>query len=232
MIIENRVLAEIAFASITVLAYILSYFIYKKSKLLILHPVFTSLVSILLILKLMNISPNEYVDNNKAMRLLLDISVVALGYLLYEHYDLLKQNLKAILLSQFIGSIVGILSVTSIAYILGADNRMIATLAPKSVTTPIAVGLSADNGGFVPITVSIVILCGIFGAISGPFILKWFNITHPLSKGIALGASSHGIGTSKAVEMGLKEGAAGGVSIAITGVFTSILIKILSFFLS
>ena len=61
-----------------VLAYILSYFIYKKSKLLILHPVFTSLVSILLILKLMNISPNEYVDNNKAMRLLLDISVVAL----------------------------------------------------------------------------------------------------------------------------------------------------------
>ena len=132
MIIENRVLAEIAFASITVLAYILSYFIYKKSKLLILHPVFTSLVSILLILKLMNISPNEYVDNNKGMRLLLDISVVALGYLLYEHYDLLKQNLKAILLSQFIGSIVGILSVTSIAYLLGADNRMIATLAPKS----------------------------------------------------------------------------------------------------
>jgi putative effector of murein hydrolase len=152
--------------------------------------------------------------------------VVAFGYLLYKNYRIIRKNGIAILLATFSGSLVSLLSVAAIASIAGADLSMIITLLPKSITTPIAIVLTEKMGGIVYLTAVIVTLAGIFGAVIGPWFLRFVGIKGRLATGLAMGSAAHGIGTAKALESGALEGAAGGLAIALMGVFTSILLPL------
>ena len=106
--------------------------------------------------------------------------------------------------------------------VFGLDKSLTVSLLPKSVTTPIAVSISEPAGGVVPITVAAVIGTGILGGIFAPLLIKLFKVSDPVAAGLAIGASSHAVGTSKAIEIGEVEGAMSGLAIGICGIVTVI----------
>ena len=177
----------------------------------------------------MDIEYESFQKGSHLIHFLLGPSVVALGYVLYEQIQYLKGNVISILTSVFVGAIVGIVSVIAIGELMGADAALVATLEPKSVTTPIAMGIAEKSGGIPSLTAVIVVAVGIFGSIVGPFVL---GIESRIAKGLALGASSHGVGTSVAIQIGAVEGALSGLAIGLMGIMTAILVPVISFIIS
>jgi len=219
-------LLEILFILLTVTAYSIGRFVYKKSKIMLLHAIIVATAIIILFFELTGNDIRLYEQNTKVIRYVLNLSVVAFGFLLYKNYDFIKSRGLSILFATFTGSLFSIISVALISILLGADITMVVTLLPKSITTPIAIGLSEQAGGVVYLTAVIVILAGIFGAVTGTWFLKIMGIKSGIAVGLSLGSAAHGIGTAKALEMGALEGAIGGLAIALMGIFTSILIPI------
>lgn len=217
---------EILFIFLTVCAYIVGKFVYKKSNIMLLHSIIVATALIILFFELTGKEIQLYEQNTKVIRYVLNLSVVAFGFLLYKNYDFIKSRGVSILFATFMGSLFSIISVTIVAILLGANLEMVITLLPKSITTPIAIGLSEQAGGVVYLTAVIVILAGIFGAVVGPWFLKIVGIKSKVAIGLSLGSAAHGIGTAKALEIGALEGAIGGLAIALMGLFTSILIPI------
>ena len=113
----------------------------------------------------------------------------------------------------------------------GLSHEEYVTLLPKSITTAIGMGVSEELGGYVTITVAVIIITGVLGNMFGELICRLFRITEPISKGLAFGASSHAIGTAKAIEIGEVEGAMSGLAIAVSGILTVILSSIFARFI-
>lgn len=175
----------------------------------------------------MNIDYGKFQQGGQYVSFLLGPSVVALGYILYQQMNYLKGNVISILTSIFIGSVTGIVSVIVLAKMTGADQILMMTLEPKSVTTAIAINIASQTGGIPSLTAVIVLFCGIFGGIIGPYVLRILGIKSSIAKGLAMGASSHSVGTVKAMEMGVIEGAISGLAIGLMGVMTALLIPII-----
>lgn len=212
--------------------YIAATILYKKTHLSVLHPLLTSIFVIIVILEFLDIEYASFQQGSHLIHFMLGPSVVALGYVLFEQMKYLKGNVVSILTSVFVGAIVGIISVIVIGKLMGADQSLIATLQPKSVTTPIAMGISEKNGGIPSLTAVIVVAVGIFGSIVGPAIMKVLGIESRIAKGLALGASSHGVGTAAAIQLGAVEGALSGLAIGLMGIMTAILVPVISYILS
>lgn len=198
---------------------------------MIFHTVIVATAVVIIICSLCGAGMELYEENTRGLKYLLNISVVAFGYLLHKHFDYIKERGLAIFSATLLGSLAALVSVVVPSLLAGSDTASIITLLPKSVTNPIAIVLSAQHGGDIYLTSVIVIIAGIFGAVTGPWFLKISGIDSPLAKGIALGSASHGIGTAKALEMGALEGAAGGLAIALMGLFTSLLVPLFVKFL-
>lgn len=206
--------------------YLLGTKLYKRFKFSILQPM---LISMLIIIPFLNLSGIEYQTFAKDTRILhfmLGPSVVALGYVLYEQFEYVKGNILSILIAVFVGAVVGIGSILLIARLMGADEIMTASMAPKSVTMPIALSITEKLGGVPAITAAFVIISGLLGGLISPFILRKIGITSKVAKGLSIGSASHAIGTVKAIEMGAVEGAISGLAIGIMGVMTSLLISV------
>jgi predicted murein hydrolase (TIGR00659 family) len=201
--------------------------LYRRCHLALLHPTLLSFVAIIIFLKVCGIDYLHYRDSTRLLDFLLGMSVVALGYLLYEQQERLRAQSLTILSTIVVGSIVGIVSVVAIAALLGADHTVLASLAPKSVTIPIAVAISEPTGGDTGVTSIVVFLVGIFGSVVGPRLLRLCGIRNPMAQGLALGASAHGIGTARAIEMGAIEGAFSGLALALMGVVTAVLVPLI-----
>jgi predicted murein hydrolase (TIGR00659 family) len=213
--------------TLTLGAYVVSCILYKKTKVALLHPLIVSIFVIIAILTALGIPYETYKNGSRLVSFLLGPSVVALGYVLFEQMKYLKGNVVSILVSIVVGSVVGILSVAYIAKAMGADASMVATLSPKSVTTPIAMEISEKTGGLPGLTAVVVVMVGIFGSIIGPLVLKAVGIESRIAKGLAMGAAAHGVGTAAAIQIGAIEGAISGLAIGLMGVATAILIPII-----
>ena len=223
---NHPVLLEIFFIIVTAVSYFIGREIYRRTKRMLFHTVIVATALVILLCSLCGAGMELYEENTKVLKYMLNISVVAFGYLLHKHYEYIKERGVAIFTATLLGSLTALITVVFPALIAGSDSSAIITLMPKSVTNPIAIVLSAEHGGDIYLTSVIVIIAGIFGAVTGPWFLKISRIDSPLAKGIALGSASHGIGTAKALEMGAIEGAAGGLAIALMGLFTSLLIPL------
>lgn len=219
--------SQLFLLTFTIGVYVVALWLYRKTRVMLLHPLLTSLLVIIAGIKSANIPYEEYAEATKIIDFLLGVSVVALGYLLYEQMIHLKGNITAMLTAVITGSIVGIISVILIAKALGADPRIVASLEPKSVTTPIAVTVCAHSGGIPALTAIIVILVGIFGGVVGPFVLKKLGIESKLARGLALGSAAHAVGTARAMELGAVEGAISGLAIGLMGVATAVLVPVI-----
>ncbi len=212
-------------------SFLLGQWVFKKTRFPFFHPLIIAIAIVIGYIKLVNMPIPEFMMKSSLVNYMLGPSVVALGYLLHKQIDYLKGNVFSILTSVFIGSLVGIISVIMLARLTGADKALTASLEPKSVTTPIAIAVAEQTGGIPSLTAVAVLFCGILGSIMGPVVLKLLGIKSSIAKGLAMGASSHAVGTAKAMEMGVIEGAISGLAIGLMGVMTALLIPVFNHFL-
>lgn len=221
--------SELFALTLVIGTYMVATVLYRKTHICLLHPLITTILVIIAVLELLGIEYESFRQSSHLIHFLLGPSVVALGYVLYNQMQYLKGNVISILTAVFVGALVGIISVIVIGKLMGADEALIATLQPKSVTTPIAMGISEKAGGIPSLTAVIVVAVGIFGSIVGPFVMKVLGIHSHIAKGLALGASSHGVGTAAAIQIGAIEGALSGLAIGLMGIMTAILVPVIGY---
>ena len=223
---DNLAHSEIFALTLVIGTYLTSLALYKKVHISLLHPLLTTIFVIIVVLEVLGIQYESFQQSSHLIHFMLGPSVVALGYVLYEQIQYLKGNVVSILTSVFVGAIVGIVSVIIIGKLMGADQALIATLQPKSVT-PIAMGIAEKAGGIPSLTAVIVVAVGIFGSIVGPIVMRVLGIDSHIAKGLALGASSHGVGTAAAIQIGAIEGALSGLAIGLMGIMTAVLVPVI-----
>ncbi len=191
------------------------------------HPVLVSVVVIMLMLVLTHTPYESYAEGTEGLTFLLAPSVVALGVPLYKEWKKLSAELGKILVTVTFGSLVGILSSILPVLLWGSPLEVVASLAPRSVTTPIAMNIAHATGGVPSLTAAVVVTTGIFGAVAGPVVLSILDKIETSTFGLAMGVASHGIGTARALEIGEREGAYSALGLCLNGVFTSILVPVL-----
>lgn len=187
---------------------------------------------IIFILLRFHIPLASYHQGGKIISFFLGPATVILAIPMYKQLPTLKNHMKAILIGITTGVITSITVVHLLAKFAGLDTKLILSLLPKSITTPIGIAVSESVGGMISITVMAIIVTGIFGAMIAPSVCKLFRIHHPVAKGIAIGTASHAVGTSKALEMGETEGAMSSLSIALAGVITVLLVPLFTYLLA
>lgn len=205
---------------ISLIAFEIGLFIYKKTKLPIFNPLLTATILIICFLKIFNIDFDTYNNGGQFINIFLGPATIVLAVPLYKKLNLLKEKFLPIFSGILVGSLVSVLSVISIATFLGLDNSLTVSLLSKSVTTPIGIEITNSLGGSSSITVLAIVLSGIIGAIVGPTVFKVLKINNPISRGVSLGTASHAVGTSKALEIGEQEGAMSSLSIGVAGIVT------------
>jgi membrane protein len=225
-IIQNLFQYDVFVLVLVVGIYLLSIKLHLKIRFPLLNPVLITILVLIGLLIILDVPYATFKKSSQMINFLLGPSVVALGYILHKQIHYLKGNVVSVLTSITVGAIVGIASILLVGKLFGADQTLIASLAPKSVTTPIAMALSESNGGIPALTAVVVVVAGVMGSIIAPPIMNWLGIKSPIAKGIALGASSHGVGTATAIQMGAIEGALSGLAIGIMGTITSLLLPL------
>lgn len=201
-------------------SYCLGAFLKKKLKLAIFNPLLISIILTMAVLILFKIDYAVYQESTKYISYLLTPATVCLAIPLYEQLEALKKNWIAIMVGLFAGVLSSLGCILGMALLFGLTHKEYVSFLPKSITTAIGMGVSEELDGYVSITVALIILTGVLGNMIGEFILKLFRIKHPIARGIAMGASAHVMGTSKAMEMGETEGAMSSLSIVVCGLLT------------
>ena len=195
----------------------------KKTGLVLLNPILLTIALLIIFLKATNISYETYNQGGHLIEFWLKPAVVALGVPLYLQLETIKKQLLPILLSQLIGCIIGIVSVVLIAKLMGASQEVILSLAPKSVTTPIAMEVTKTIGGIPSLTAAVVVCVGLLGAVLGFKTLKVMKVNSPIAQGLSLGTASHAVGTSAAMDISSKYGAYASLGLTLNGILTALL---------
>ncbi|MBO1363853.1 LrgB family protein [Prevotella sp. A2931] len=201
-------------------SYAIGMFLRRKTGRSFVNPLLVSILLVILVLLLTGVSYGRYNAQASWLGYLLTPATVCLAVPLYQQMELLKKNYRAILSGIAAGVLSSMLSVLLLALLFGFDHAAYATFLPKSITTAIGMGVSEELGGYVSVTVVAIVVTGVLGNIFAERFLKLIKVDEPVAKGIAIGSSSHAIGTSKAMEMGAVEGATSGLSIVVSGILT------------
>jgi len=207
---------------------IMIFFIFKKlyemkSK-FYLNPVMLSITFIILVLYLSDVSYESYMESARILSFLLGPAVVSLAIPLYKKRKVVKDYTVQISSGVVFGGLTAILSAILIAYILGGSNDLLLSIAPKSVTTPIAIGVSEQIGGIPPLTAILVIITGILGNSIGIPVLDFFRVEDRVARGLSMGVTAHGLGTAQIIKEDELSGAVSGLGMALNGIFTSFIL--------
>ena len=208
---------------ISLLAYEIGLAAQRKWKLAVLNPLLISIILVIAFLVVFHVDYESYNMSAKYLSYLLTPATVCLAIPLYEQVELLKKHSKAIVLGLISGVITSLVCVLVLALLFHFDHAQYVTLLPKSITTAIGMGISEELGGYVTITVAVIIITGVIGNMLAETVCRIFKIEEPVAKGIAIGASSHAVGTVKAMEIGEIEGAMSSLAIAVAGLLTVVL---------
>ncbi len=208
--------------ALSLLAYRIGVLAQKRFRLALLNPLLVSVTITISALLISGVPYETYREGSRYLGCLLTPSTVCLAIPLYEQLETLKRNLKAVLISVAAGTLSGLSGILLLSAAFGLSHEQYVTLLPKSVTTAIALGISRELGGVTSVTAASVVITGILGNLAAPAVLKLAHIDDPIAKGLAIGTSSHAIGTSKAMEMGALTGAMSSLAIAVSGLMTAI----------
>lgn len=209
--------------ALTILAFQFGVFLNRKTKSPIVNPLLIAIIFVIAILQIFHIPLQAYNNGGNIINMLIGPATAVLGYSIYKQVTILKKYFIPIVAGCFVGSLASIGSVYGLCKLLSMENTLLSSLIPKSVTTAIAIEISEQLGGIPSITVAIVIITGVLGAVLGPFLIKLFHIDHEVAQGVAFGTASHAVGTSKALELGEVQGAMSGIAIGVSGIITVIL---------
>ncbi len=214
--------------TITLCAYVLGYRLYRKCRFNpLVNPV---LIAVLLLVPLLLVSDtpySRYFDGAQFVHFMLGPATVALAIPLYRYFHLVRRSAPAIGVALVCGSITAVLSAVGIAWLLGASRETLLSLAPKSVTTPVAMGIAEQIGGLPSLTAVLVILSGITGAVLGTGTLNLIRVRDWRARGIAMGVASHGIGTARAFNVNELAGAFSSLAMGLNALATAVLVPAL-----
>ena len=213
---------------ISLLAYEIGLAAQRKWKMAVLNPLLISIVLVIAFLLVFHVDYESYNLSAKYLSYLLTPATVCLAIPLYLQLDLLKKNILAILGGVFSGVLASLGSVLAMSVLFGLDHAEYVTMLPKSITTAIGMGVSEELGGYVTISVAVIIITGVLGNMSAEYICKLVRIKSPISRGLAIGTASHAVGTARAMELGEVEGAMSSLSIAVAGLMTVVSVPIMS----
>ena len=206
--------------TISLVAYGGGCLIRKKTKMDIFNPLLISIIAIIIVLAVAHIDYDVYYAGAKYLSYLLTPATVCLAIPLYEKIELLKKNWLAIVAGIFSGVVTTLVCILVFSILFGLSHEEYVTFLPKSITTAIGMGVSEELGGYVTITVAVIIITGVLGSMIAPLVCRVFRLKDPIARGIAIGTASHAVGTSKAMEMGEIEGAMSSLSIVVSGLLT------------
>ena len=221
----NNILSSSTFFGLflTLATYVLAMGIKKKFKSGLVNPLLIAIVICIAVLLLFRIDYGTYNQGARYISVLLTPATVCLAVPLYMQLEKLKKNFPAIMIGILSGVLTSLGSIFLMSKVFGFSREEFITFLPKSITTAIGMSVSEEMGGYVAITVTAIIITGVFGNIICEAALKLFGIRNKIAKGIAIGTASHAICTSKAMEIGEVEGAMSSLSIVVSGILTVIL---------
>ncbi|MDU4961094.1 MAG: LrgB family protein [Sporomusaceae bacterium] len=208
---------------LTTLVYIISKQLYRRSASLMLSPLLICPLVVIAILSSFHISYETYNSGGRLLSLMLQPAMVALAVPVYKYRAILRAYIVEILISVSGGAVVAIITSMGLAKLLGMNPQMISSLAPRSITTPMAMNISEILGGDPAITAVLVIATGLTGVLLTSLFLKYAPAGSPVTKGMMFGAAAHGTGTSRAYELGSLEGAIASLAMVFMGIVTTVI---------
>ncbi|MCB1639843.1 MAG: LrgB family protein [Thiothrix sp.] len=211
--------------TVTLVAYQIAHHVYVRSgRNPLLNPVVTAVLLLIGLLLLTGISYQDYFAGAQFVHFLLGPATVALAIPLYRQFARLRQLWLPVLVALVLGVSIGGLSAVLIAGILGADSQTLLSLAPKSVTAPVAMGIAERIGGLPSLTAVLVVSTGVIGAVFGTKLFDWMGIQDDSVRGIAMGVAAHGIGTARAFQVSTEMGAFSGLAMALSAFLASVIL--------
>lgn len=216
---------------ISLASYAIGMWLRRKTGWTLMNPLFVSIILVVLTLLVFGIDYKTYNQGANMISYLLTPATICLAVPLHQQVELLKKNYKAVLAGVTSGVLSSLVSILLLALLFHLDHASYVTFLPKSITTAIGIGISEELGGYVPVTVVVIIVTGVMGNIFAEQFLRLMKIDEPIAKGIAIGSASHAVGTSKAMEMGAVEGSMSSLSIVVCGMMTVIGASVFAMFL-
>lgn len=205
---------------LSIISFEIGMWIQKKTGAVICNPLLIAIVLIIGVLLIFKVPYEAFENGASIINMCLAPATACLAVSIYNKIHILKENWLPILVGCSCGSFTSMFSVYLLCKMFHFDNTMTVALIPKSVTLPIAMGIVESNGGMIPITIVAIVFTGMLGSLAAPFLIKIFRITDPAVAGLSIGACSHAVGTSRALELGETEGAMSGLAIGICGLIT------------
>ena len=194
-------------------------------------PILTATIITVIILLVFNIPYETYMEGGEWISKMLGPAVVALAFPLYNQRELIFKYKYSIITSIIVAMLAGLISVVALLLLFGASKDFILTSLPKSLTTPVAMQVSDIVGGIPPLTAVMVMVAGFTGAILGPVLFKLFKIDTAISRGVAMGSASHGVGLTKLKEYSEEDLSIGSLSMGLSAVVGAFIIPLISIYL-
>ena len=209
--------------TLTAAAWCVGCWLQKKTGLLLCNPLLIAVALIIAVLALFRIPYESYALGGDFIKLMLGPVTAVLALNIYNQRAILKQHFLPVLVGCLAGSLTSVGSILLLCRVFRVEEALTASLLPKSVTTAIAMGIAESHGGVAGIAAAAVMVAGITGAVFAPLFARLFRITEPVAEGLAIGACSHALGTTRAMEIGSVQGAMSSIAICVCGILTSIL---------
>lgn len=217
--LENKYLL----IALTFVVYLCAQLLQRRTGLAFLNPILLTIVVLIVVLLGAGIDYETYEEGGSYIDFWLKPAVVALGVPLYRQLESIKKQLLPILVAELAGCIAGIVSVVVVAELFGASRDVIVSLAPKSVTTPIAMEVAQTMNGIPALTAAVVVCTGIFGGMAGFRLMRITKVKSPIAQGLSIGTAAHAVGTSSAMDVGYRYGAFSSLGLTLNGLFTAML---------
>lgn len=218
---------KIFLIALTFVTFVLAQYLQRKTGIKLLNPILLSIVVLICILMAADIDYSVYREGGEYIDFWLKPAVVALGVPLYKQLGTIKKQMLPLLIAEMAGCVAGIISVVLVAEFLGASQAVMMSLAPKAVTTPIAMEISSSIGGIPALTAAVVVCTGIFGGMAGFRITRLGHVKSPIAEGLSMGTAAHAMGTSAAMERSDRYGAFSSLGLTLNGLLTAILSPII-----
>jgi predicted murein hydrolase (TIGR00659 family) len=214
--------------TLTLAAFAIGSAIYERAgRNPLLNPVLIAVAMLVALLMATGTSYGDYFEGAQFVHFLLGPATVCLALPLYRQFEKVRRSALALGASILAGSLTASASAVGIAWLAGGGRETLLSLAPKSVTAPVAMGISEQLGGLPSLTAALVIVTGIIGATLGPVVLNLIGITDWQARGVAMGTGSHGIGTARALQVNEVAGAFSGLAMGLNALATAILLPVL-----
>ncbi len=203
--------------------YLIGVWVQKKTKWLLANPLLIAVLLSVGVILLLDIPYEFFAKGGSIIQMMLGPVTALLALGIYNQRAVLKEYFIPVLAGCLAGSVTSIVSVLGLCHVFGVDKAVTAALLPKSCTTPIALSIAESHGGLAAIAAFAVMIAGVTGALCAPLFSKWFGIKDPVAQGLATGACSHALGTTRAREMGEVQGAVSSIAIGVCGLISVVL---------